>query len=235
MPEEIFRSGQLVMSGSPVPYQEQAAAWGDYLTNDILMVLAVFLVLLNLLDYFKILPTILDCYSRTRASSELEHSVSTSRIRNTTALVLAVPFCLIVDRFGIYSPDLLESVNPLWQAPVIFGVLAAFLFVRAIFRFFFGPKMRGETRSTIINLLYTYFIGMASLMIVTTGIIALFNISEVAACGILTWEIFIFYFFFVVRDLQILSQHFSGLSTILYLCGLELMPAAVLVASAVLL
>lgn len=234
MIEDIFKSGRLELPTVPVD-SGSLPLWGDLLANRILVGVAVFLFLISLPDLVRLFPLLLDCYSRVKGNNDLEHSLSTARDRTGCALALAIPFCLMADRYQMYRPAFWQHIPDAWSAPATIGVLLAFVIVRGIFFLFFKPKGRQEQTETVHHVAFNYFILLTILMLLTVGIFALFKIDS-AACGkVLLWETAVVYVLSFSRTGQILGQFCYGFSTFLYLCALEVIPVAILVASAVLL
>lgn len=234
--EDLFGSGLTEMP--PVPFPEPAASfdWGSVTVNRILAAVAVLLILLNLKDFFALVQPILYSFSHSRGNTALEHSVSQSRLRNVSAALLALPFCLLADRFGLYRPDFIMALNPAWRVPVLLAVLAAFLLVRYLmFRLLCPSKLRQDERSTLLRTLYTYFIALAVLMLATVGILLVCRAGDAVVRTVLLWEMAAAYLFYLTRTTQFLAWNCNGFATFLYLCSLEILPAAMLVASALLL
>ena len=69
--EGLFRGGTLDMSAEPWPALAPGAVWTDFPTDRILACEAVLLLLLNLLDFFRIVPHLL--YSYDRSGGELKN------------------------------------------------------------------------------------------------------------------------------------------------------------------
>lgn len=236
MPEDLFRSGWTEMPPVPFPEPAMQAAWNSVLVNKVFAAVAVLLVLLNLKDFFVLLEPIFYSFSHSRGNVALEHSVSQSRLRNVTAGVLALPFCLLADRFGLYRPDFIAALPAGWRVAALLGILLAFLLVRFIlFKLLCPSRLRGDERITLLRTLYTYFIALTVLMLVSTGILFVLHAGDAVVRTVLLWETAAAYLFYMVRTTQFLAWSCSGFATFLYLCSLELILAAMLVASALLL
>jgi len=229
--EEIFRGGRLEMSSSPLTDLGTTGAWSDVLTNRILAVIAVFLLILSLPDLLRLVPHLLYSFDRSRGSAELEHSVSTARTRNTTALSFALPFCLLADRYALFRPRFWDWIPETWSAPAAVGVLALLLLVRALCYSLFRPHRLGtEETATLRHLPYNYFILLAILALLTAGIAAVFRLPDGPVRTLLYWETGVIWGFSLLRSAQFLDSKGFGFTTFLYLCGLEIVPAALFVA-----
>ena len=231
IPEDIFKSGTLEMSASPAGGLAEAVPWGDLLTNRILAVLAVFLLILNLSELFRLAPHLLYSIDRSRGSADLEHSLSLARSRNTTALCFALPFCLAAARYALFRPGFWSAIPAQWSAPATIGVLAAFLLLRAFCFALMRPRrLSGEETATLRHLGYNYFILMAALTLLSAAFFSILHVPDALCRTILLWEIGLVWLFTLIRSGQFLDAHCMGFTTFLYLCGLEIVPAALLVA-----
>ncbi|MBR6183574.1 MAG: DUF4271 domain-containing protein [Bacteroidales bacterium] len=229
--EEIFRSGTLEMSTQPWDGLAQAPLWTDLTVNRVLCLVAIVLMVANLLDYFRLVPSLLFCFNRSRGAEALEHSLGLARVRNLSGIVYGLPFCLILDRFGVVRPEFWDRIPPTWQAPAMIGLMAAFMFVRDLCYLLFRPRrVYGEPYATLRHNVFNYLLLLVPLLLVTVAVITAFRLSPELAVYILAGEIALAWLFGLTRSAQILHNRCSGLSTFLYLCALELLPAAILVA-----
>lgn len=231
---DIFKSGNLGMSSEPLRAMVPEAAWSDVLVNRIIIVVAVALVLLALKEIVNFVPEAWYCLKRARGSVNLEHSISTARSRDIIALINVLPFCLLVDYFGIIRiPGL-----PAWLgAASVACVLAVYLLLRRIayalckLRRKFGYEIAVAAHRVI----YTFFIILTWVILATLGVMHLFDIDKELIRKIVIIETAVLYLLSFIRTGQILTQKCSGISTILYLCALEILPTSLLVAGAMLL
>lgn len=229
--DNLFKGGRLEMSGSPLPGPDAGWAWNDLLTNRILVVISIVLLLVCLLDLFRLFPALMYSFVRVRGTSDLEDSLGTARMRNRVAFASALPFCLLADRFALLRPDFWSVIPPLWSSLATVGLLAVFYLVRALCYGIFRPRRLASARlSTLFHAPYNYFILLTILMLAITVPLHAFHVQDAVIRIILRAEIVVFYFFAVLRSGQILAGQGLGFATILYLCGLEIIPAALLVA-----
>lgn len=235
MIDGIFKGGSLELPASPEQTVQYATAWGDLLPNSILTVVAVLLFIAAIPIYLKLAPIINGCMVRRKANSDLEHSMSLARQRNLCALFYILPFCLIADRFRLFNPDIRAQIPEMWSSFATLGVFIAFCLLRALFFFTLRPPVYQEAADTIHHIPYNFFIRLTSIMLATVGISTLLPLSELVIRTILLWETAVFFLLSIIRTSRFLSQYCSGLATISYLCALEILPAAVLVAGAILL
>ncbi len=229
--QEVFRSGRLAMSGSPATDLVQAAAWTDFPVNRILAVMAVGILILNLPDLLRLLPHLLYSFDRSRGSAELEHSVSVARTRNLTALAFFLPFCLLADRYALVRPHFWAAIPAPWSSVATIGLLLVWLLVRALCFAAFRPRrLSAEPAATLRHLSFNYFILLAALTLITAGVCTIFRIPDAVIRTVLYWEIGAVWLFTLLRSSQFLDAHGLGFATFLYLCGLEIVPAALIVA-----
>lgn len=233
---ELFRQGRLEMSAAPRPEFQTPAEWNDLLPNKIAIVLSVVLVLIYLKDIIRLIPPLLYALDRKRGGESLEYNVSAARMRNTVALIYTLPFCLIADYCGAYRPGFWSMVPPEWSSAATLGVMLAYFMLRRLCYAAIRPgKMSAESLATLKHSLYNYFIVLVSVAVPTIGILPLFSVREDIISTVFLALTGLAFAFATVRAWQILKSRRSPLSTILYLCGLEILPAAAVVASAVLL
>ena len=229
--EELFRSGTLEMSATPLDALAAGLPWREVLTNQVLAVAAVLLLLVALPDFFRLLPDLLFSFDRSRGAAVLEHSVSQARTRNLIALACVLPFCLVVDRYALWRPDLWKVIPAAWSAPAILGVMAVFLLVRELMYLILRPRrLGGEEADTLHHAPYNYFILLTVLLLATAGLLSLLNCDDALVRSVLLWETGIIWLVAVLRSGQFLAGHCNVFSTFLYLCGLEIVPVALVVA-----
>lgn len=233
-PSDIFIQGKLEMSAVPVQEAAQTMLWNDFLLNRVLVVAAVLIGIAGLRDLLRLLPELLYCFSRPRASVSLEYNTSVVRMRNTAALISILPFCLLADRFGLFRPELWSAVPEEWSAPATVGVFLAYLLLRTVCSALIRPpRLSGTAADAVRRSPWNYFILLTLLMLLSVGLLYIFRPSDTVVRITLYAETALFFLLSLLRSGQILASGFSGLTTILYLCGLELLPAAVLAACAV--
>lgn len=233
---ELFRQGRLEMSAAPLPELQSPAEWNNLLPNKIAIVLSVVLVLIYLKDIIRLIPPLLYALDRKRGGESLEYNVSAARMRNTVALIYTLPFCLIADYCGAYRPGFWSMVPPEWSSAATLGVMLAYFLLRRLCYAAIRPgKMSAESLATLKHSLYNYFIALVSVAVPTIGILPLFSVREDIISTVFLALTGLAFAFATVRAWQILKSRRSPLPTILYLCGLEILPAAAVVASAVLL
>ena len=233
--EEVFRSGTLEMSARPWDDLAQAALWTDLPLNRILCLVAVALMVVNLIDYFRLFPSLLYCIDRSHGAETLEHSLGLARTRTLSALIYILPLCLVFDRYQIIRPHFWSAIPPAWSAPAMIALFAAYMLARDLCYLFFRPRrLSGESYAALRHNPFNYLLLVAPLLFVTMGVVAIFHLPADLTKYLFLGELLLVWAVSLVRSGQILRTRCTGLSTFLYLCGLELVPAALLAAVVIL-
>lgn len=203
--------------------------WSECIANRVLVTLAMVLFVLDFPEILRLLPMLRKCLGGTKANLDLEHQLGAARSRNLSALICTLPFCLILDRYGVYP--LWLNLNPGWSFVGILVTLIAFLVFRMLlYILIFNPRsMDQEIRLTVRRTLYSVFIPLTLLCCLSVGIMFVFKASDAAISCVIKWETIAFYLIALLRSLQISARYCSPLSTILYLCALEVLPLGLLV------
>ena len=234
MTDEPFKSGQLLLPDTPPETVEAAAEGIPYLAT-IGVVVSVLLFLLVLRSFLNVLPYLADSILRSRGSAALENSVRVSRDRNLVALVFVIPAILLVFRYRLYDPAFVQEFSPDIRLLVIAGVFAGYLLLRYLLSLWMRPRRRYDDYVMAHRVGYTFFILLMLLALVTVGILYLLQVPDLIVKTFLLAEAGVVYLLYLFRKSQILSLSCNSLTTFLYLCGLELLPTAALVVSAVVL
>lgn len=234
MVEEAFRNSKLVMA-SAGDVQITAPAWSDMPLNALLCGISVLLGILALYSLISLRSAMGGCLRHWRGCVELEHNIHNTNDRNLAALVLALPFCLIADRYSLYRPDFLSFAGPGWHSAATVGAFLAFLIVHKVSGLAARlPNCNSDFKAAAHKTPRTFFIIYTLLMLATAGVMRALNAPESALRTVLYVELAVGYAFALLRIGQIIAARHSFLPTILYLCALELLPVALLIVSAVL-
>lgn len=209
--------------------------WSECNVNIVLVLVSVVLVLLCLKDFVRLMPTLFSCLFRTRPNIELEHHFHTSRERNICALAFLIPFALTVDRFRLYHPSFFDRIPPEWSAAAVLGAAAAFLILRYLFYPLRPYQLHGDESKAAHFFLFTCFTLLVPVMLLSVGGMLISGAQDSAVRSVLIAETAIFYFISIIRTGRFLALQCSGLTTILYLCALEIIPAAIVVISDIIL
>ncbi|MBQ6761746.1 MAG: hypothetical protein IJP49_03255 [Bacteroidales bacterium] len=233
MLQDVFKSGRLLLPDTPpeapAPVEEVP------LTGTLLVVASILLFLLILRSFLTVLPYLRDTVLRARGSAALENSVKVSRDRNLVAAVFLLPAVLLIYRYRLYDPSFLQGVGPDIRLLVIAGVFFGYLLLRYLLSRWARPRRRYDDYQMAYRAGYTFFILLMMLALATVGILYLAGVDDLIINRFLLIESGVIYLIYLLRRGQILSLSCNPLTTFLYLCGLELLPTALLVVSAVIL
>ena len=230
-----FTRGEIVLPQLP-PDPVASLHWQDYTSNRILVVIAALVALLYITEILRLIPSLIQVLSRWKGALYLEHSVNMARSRNLSAMAVSVPVCLLADRFALYRPHWWSAISPEWSALLFIAIWGAFLLIRRGISFFVIPRnLDSDTRGAVKYTFNTFTILAAFLMLLAALAMRLFHAPDESIRTVLLVVAGFFYAISLLRTGQILGSHCGGFTTILYLCALEILPAGLLVLSAVVL
>ena len=234
MLDSLFKSGRLLLETSipaDAPLPEEPASW---LVNVLVVAFAVLAIAL-LKRFLQVVPYMSDSFLRVRGSAALEGSIRVSQDRNLAALVLSIPAILVTYRYRLFNPSVLQELDPNFQLAGVALVLLSYVLIRHMIFLWVRPNHHGDVFRQAHRVAYTYFVFLMLLVLITVGILALAGVDDTLSRYILYGEAGLVFLLFLYRSSQILSLSCNRLRTFLYLCALEILPAALLVVSAVVL
>lgn len=234
MLDTLFKSGRLLLETS-APLDSPAAAEPSTWLVNLLVVLFAVLAIATLKRFLQVLPYMADSYLRVRGSAALEGSIRVSQDRNLVALVLTIPAVLVVYRYRLYDPVILQDQDPNLRLAGVTLALLSYVLLRQIVYLWVRPRQRKDIFRQAHRGAYTYFIFLMLLVLISVGILELAGVENAILRYVLYAETGLVYILFLYRCSQILSLSCNRLRTFLYLCALEILPAALLVVSAVVL
>ena len=204
--------------------------------SDIVTLVSVVVTICFLRRIIEIFPSLVASLLRWKESVNLSNSVKLNRDRNLIALVMIVPFCLVVSASGIYSPSFMSSMGEDARFGIILGIFVGMMIIRTLLEKFCAPKRRNsQTYRFAKEASYTFFILMTISMLILWGIMSILKIDAQTAKDAMLWLSAIIYLIFLLRKTQIFTSSCSIFTAFLYLCALEILPTGALVASAVIL
>lgn len=229
--DEAFRQGVLHLATEPAPPVETGGGI-PFLATAMVVVFTLLSILL-LDNILNVLPYLLNNLRRSKAAAELEGNVRRSRDRNIIAMMLVIPFTYVLDRFGLYNPPFLREIGGDIHFLLVFAAFLAYIFLRMVLYFMLFPgRRRPDSYQMARKISFTFFILMNLLVLPTAWILSLFHTDPSVRVWVLGAEIAVVYTVHLFRKAQILAQSCSALTVFLYLCGLELLPTGLYVASA---
>ncbi|MGN1210306.1 MAG: DUF4271 domain-containing protein [Candidatus Cryptobacteroides sp.] len=183
-----------------------------------------------------ILPSLIGCILRWKESVNLEFSMKLKRDRNILATVAVIPFCLICSQYRIYNPDFMSDMGDAIRLAVTIGAFILMLTVRHLAEWCFkGWKCDKETYNIGICSSRTFFIITTSAALIAAGITAASGMDKSLAAIVISITILCFYLISLLRKIQIFANSCNLFQAILYLCGLEILPTSLVIASALVL
>ena len=232
--DDPFKSGQLLLPDTP-PEAVAAAGEGLSLAASILVAVSVLLFLLALRSFLSVLPYLADNILRARGSAALENSVRVSRDRNLVAAVFLIPAILLIYRYRLFDIAYFDTLTPDLRLAAVAGVFIGYLLIRFLLYRWLRPRRRYDDYQMAYRAGYTFFILLMMLALATVGICYVLRLPDETIKTLLLVESGVMYLLYLVRRGQILSMSCNSLTTFSYLCGLELLPTALMVVPAVVL
>lgn len=231
--DSAFHNGRLELGTSATQAGKAAPAQDSNVLADSLSVASAVVLLMFIRKLVNIIPSLISCLLRWKEAFNLEYSVKLSRDRDIIYYILIIPFCLTVDRYRLYSPDFMDSMNDTSRLLVTTGAILAYMIARAIlFYAIKGKKTGSETYFAAGKSFCTFFCLTTLSLSIAAGALSLFPVSDSVTRDVLLYIIGIFYLLSILRKCQIFSRSCKVLTTILYLCSLEFLPTGLFVATA---
>ena len=201
---------------------------------DILALISVLIVTILLNRLTNIFPSLMACIIRWKESVNLEASVKHSLDRDMLAAAMFLPFCLIVERSGLYTPQFLENTSENLHLAAFIGIFLLFCIIRKAISKILGPgKMNPKTYKTAGRTSFTFFIILTLILLLMGGVMNFIDTDPAFIRSAMLCVSIGIYALFLVRKLQIFVSGCSFFTAFLYLCALEFFPTGVLVASAI--
>ena len=216
-----FPGGKLWMSDEPLEAIAREASWSQDPVHSVIALAAIVLLIVFMRDYFILWTPISRCLFRAKANIEIEHSIQLARTRNRAALLMMLPMWLIAERFSLLSERMWLSL----------AIMLGYLVVKRLVAELLPPRrLPAEARLAVRRALYTYGIVFAFVLMLTVGLWLLIRWDETAMPWVVGIEAGAILLLSMIREGEILSTAYHPLVSFLYLCALELIPAAGLVA-----
>ncbi|MGM9766872.1 MAG: hypothetical protein ACI3Z0_00200 [Candidatus Cryptobacteroides sp.] len=232
-PEDIFLpSGNVNFSASVA--EPLAEKWSDAPVNAGVMIFSILLILLYMRKFMVISRYLFGGFVRWKLIAELEHNMQMARLRDSMMFPAFVIFCTILARFSAFIPAPLEAFSPERKTLCVFGLFAALLIIRVLLILIAPTKRMGLGRDavTISNGAgRDFFIMMAAALSAVLLVGTLMPGREALMTDIARYLLLALWLVFILRKMQILSADAGLLRAFLYLCTVEIPPAAMLVVS----
>lgn len=206
-------------------------AWGSD-PIIVIMVLACTLAgVISIPRFQRMIPYVAGSMLRWKATMWIDESVPLSRDRNLLFVGCVLPICLIGSKYYLYSPEFLQGLEP-WQytAALTLGLLGILLY-KALFTRILHNRMGDDAWIVFFND-FNRFIIVAVTLVFLGGLLPLAKVPVPTIRTILFTVYALTFAAFFYKNWQILSWKGLRFTAFLYLCGLELGPLVLLVASA---
>ncbi len=200
---------------------------------NILALISTLMIITLLRRLVNIFPSLMACTVRWKENVNLEASVKNSYDRDIIALGMVIPFCLVAEKFNLYSPEFMENMSEPLKIGVIFGIFGVYCLVRILISMIIkSRKLNKKVYSTGTKASYTFFIILTLLLAATGGILSFADVNQVVIRNAMLWISAFMYAVHLLRKMQIFVSGFSVFASFLYLCALEIIPTGLLIASA---
>lgn len=230
---EAFREGTLLLSPERIEAVPSLSG-GLPLAGHLMILVFTVLAMLLLGNFLNVAPYLMDIFLRARGSAALEGSVRVSRDRNIVALVLIIPFCLLMFRYRLWDPSFLEWFSGNVRILLISACFGVYLLLRVALCFALVPKRSNHDNYFLARRsAFNFFILLVTVQLLTVGICYLAGVPENILRMVLLAEAGFIYLVLIIRRGQILSAYCNPLATFLYLCALEILPTVLFVIPAV--
>lgn len=205
-------------------------------TFNILVLVVMVLVLLNIRNLLDVLPNIFRCLSFWRENVNIEDNISVMRIRNYYATLGSAILALILLRYKVMLPGFITQASAELQPMMTLGYVGAYLLMRLVmFKIMFGKLDNRSVFNAVHRAIFNYIIIAAILILASVWILSFAGVSDKAIGVVFIAEIGLAFLVLFTREMQILLSRCSGFGTFLYICTLEILPAGLMVAAAMLL
>lgn len=191
---------------------------------------AIALVLLVLGRIVDFTPSLLGCMIRGKENINLFNNVKMSLTRNRIFMACLPAAFLILASYP--SHPLLMGRAPGEQFLLTAAIIAGYLLTRLLCQvLFFNRSMRHKNFRCGVQVFYTFCVAGMLAILAEFGICRICCIENETVSAVIKWTFIVLYAVFLIREFQVFSAHRGYLAAFLYLCGLEILPTGLLVAS----
>lgn len=196
------------------------------------MAVCIILGLLFMRRFISVFPYIAGGFFRWKEILNMENNMRLSRERNSVAFA-SVPICIIcISRLDLINAEFMAGLTPGMKTLAIFGILLAFLAVR----WFFGltvptRRLSGNTARAAEGSWRNFCIALSSALLLLMIIHSISTACAEFAESVSIYAVILLWAMFLLRKYQIMAYGCGQFKSFLYLCAVEILPAAMLVAS----
>ncbi len=229
---EAFVSGNLNAGLIPDNTPPTFDPWEMSQFNWIAAAVCIILGLLFMRRYISVFPYVMGGFFRWKEILNMENNMRLSRERNSVAFISA-PICIIcISRLNVINADFMTALTPEMKTLSIIGILVAFIAVR----WFLGPvvparRLRGNTARAADGVWGNFCITLSTVLLILMIIHSISNDCARIAESAAIYAIIFLWAIFLLRKYQIIAYDCGQFKSFLYLCAVEILPAAMLVAS----
>lgn len=232
---DAFSSGALAIPAEPL-YAEIPAleVWAADPINIALLALSL-LTLLYLRRLVDVLPWLFGGILSFRKLQGMQRNMRLIRERNSLTFIMSICLCLVASGFGIYHPSYFDRLSPgMCTISIMATMMLAALFRLLLLRFL-RPSIRlgRETLVTANHCTNDCVIVLPVVLAPLCAVLAFLSVDSLIIRMIACYIMLLVFIVFLVRKGQFLSIGCKQLSTILYLCSLEILPVGAIVFSAI--
>ena len=204
-------------------------------TAEILILISIILFIASLNKFINILPYMLGCLLRWKECLNIENSMKVCRNRNAVAGIMLIPFILTTCKYRIWPSFLKSGLDEPYLILATLGIFIGYISIRAA-GFLSARNIKGNKKilKGTSGTSLTFFCTATVIITITSICASVFDLSWELIRSIILYEFAVLYAIMIIRKTQIFINYCSVLSTILYLCTLEILPTAILIVTAVL-
>ncbi len=188
-------------------------------------------VLMSVGDVVDMSPTLLGCILRAKENINLYNNMRMRRTRIRLSVACIPAVIVVLSRYPELHPFITESswgMQLFHTALIVLGYILSRILSKLIFC---QRSIRTPDFQCAAQVSFTFTVIGAIVLFFIFGIMKVIGIENASVASAIQWAIGIVYFVFIVREYQVFTAHRGYLSSFLYLCALEVLPAAMLVAS----
>ena len=192
--------------------------------------ISLLLVLAKLRTFVNLTPSLVACVMRWKESVNME----LARERDSIYFILILPDVLIASRYNIFGLDFLDSLSPELSLAITAGIFLLIALIRFAIQLPMGRGRCGERLYKAYLHSFRNFAIVASVLIMAVaGICSTIGVEDGTIAGTARITIAVCYLIYLIRKAQIFASANGAFSSFLYLCALELLPTAAVLAAAI--
>lgn len=210
------------------------AQWHDSLTLQLIGLLLILIGIALARKIINIFPSVVGCFIRGKECFNLEDSVKLQRDRNAVAIFCTPVVAFIVMIYRLWSPRFSVGLSFTQLFFVSLGVIIVYIGIRELLCTILRPSRssRGEF-SVARGEFYTFLILATLLSCISCLILSVLKVQPELCRYILYGEFGLVFLVHFLRKAQILGSMMPYFRSFLYLCALEILPTAALIAPAI--